>query len=181
MRVPLREYQWIKSLTLRDIQNLQPCEKGWGRAEQNGLYQDLQQFLTQPSTNDGDHVTVEELYKLASSQFPGRLFCTTGCQSLYRPLRAHILAKTADPISRVQCSGFYCGHASSSAFGAPELEHYVEHREQCLNELMQSRSITKAKAKQLFQIAWTSANRYETLRTTSCAATTRRRRVCRAR
>ena len=31
LRVPLREYQWIKSLTLRDIQNLQPCEKGWGR------------------------------------------------------------------------------------------------------------------------------------------------------
>ena len=82
LRVPLREYQWIKSLTLRYIQNLQPCEKGWGRAEQNSLYPDLQQFLKQPSTNDGDHVTVEELYKLASSQFPGRLFCTTGCQSL---------------------------------------------------------------------------------------------------
>ena len=32
LRVPLREYQWIKSLTLRDIQKLQPCEKGWGRA-----------------------------------------------------------------------------------------------------------------------------------------------------
>ena len=156
LRVPLREYQWIKSLTLRDIQNLQPCEKGWGRAEQNSLYQDLQHFLAQPSTNDGDHVTVEELYKLASSQFPGRLFCTTGCQSLYRPLRAHILAKTADLDQSCAMQRILLWTCKQFSLSAPELEHYVEHREQCLNELMQSRSITKAKAKQLFQIAWTS-------------------------
>ena len=159
LRVPERTYRWLDSLALEDIQELRPCEKGWGRAEQNELHWKLRNFLAQPSTCDLTHVVIKELYEPPSSGFPGRLYNHKGAQSLYRPLRAHILAETADLDQSCAMQRILLWTCKQFGLFAPYLGQYVEQRDEKLLRAMQTLSITRSAAKQRFQIAWTSCKR----------------------
>ncbi len=159
LRVPARTYRWLDSLTLQDIQELRPCEKRWGRADQKELHRKLRDFLAQTATADGAHIIVQEEYRSQFSGFAGRLFSRKGCQGLYQPLRAHILSETADLDQSCAMQRILLWTCTQFHFTAPHLQRYVEHREECLNGLMQSQSLTKSAAKECFQIAWTSCKR----------------------
>ena len=125
VRVPRRVYEWVGSLS--DVEELRPGV--WTVEEKREQCRKLRAFLRQPSTIEGDHVVVEETYASAVSSFPGRLF-SSGCQGMYRPLRAHILSETADLDQSCAMQRILLWVCRTFEVWAPCLEHYIEHRDE---------------------------------------------------
>ena len=165
LRMPAKAYFFFKEWKLKDVKALRPQQLGpnWNDSKINGknvwkpIVAALKNFYAQPWRWDGeDHVTVTETYKTSVSyRFPGDLHSAHGSQGLYRPIRSHLLGETADLDMKVAMPTILLWVCKQFGIACPQLEWYVNHREEALANAMADDGYTKPHAKEQFNITWT--------------------------
>ena len=163
LRVPRREYHYLKQLSLKDVKIWWPIkETGYKLIDLNTLLSDIQGFCNQQCCEEGDYVTVTEEYRQPKSGFPGRYY-SKGCQGLVRAVRSNVLNDTADldmTNGQPTCAVYTC-----KAFGAhkaPRFEYYINNRTDVIQKIMEEDKVTKGIAKQRVIITLTSCHKVKT-------------------
>ena len=157
LKVERRTYHWLKSLTLADVRAWRPCDKKWTRADQENQLRDIRSFLQQPHEETteagGGWVSVFERVRPSMSGFPAR-FYSPGAR-LFGPVRANVLEHTADmdmSIAMQRTTRWVCALFDVEC---GTVVHYIEHRDQVLQQFMDDMGCTKKHAKEAFQIPLT--------------------------
>ena len=163
LRVPRREYCYIKGLTLKDVKSLWPIsETGYKSKDQANLLSDLQRFSNQPCREERDYMIVTETYSQPKSGFPGRYYNSNGCQTLVRAVRSNVLKETADVDmnnGQPRCIVYTC---KVFGFAAPQWNYYINNRPEVIRQIMEDDGVSKGKAKQRVIITLTDCKKLRT-------------------
>ena len=157
-RVPRRTWCWLQTWTLKDVKAMRPCDKKWTKEDQQQLLASVKRVLAQPTRVDGEYVCVTEQYRAAKNGFPGRL-TSAGLQGLQGQIRANLLAETADIDMSTCMHRILLWVCKQFRIATPHLEYYIRHRDGpngMLQYVMDKAAVTKAKAKELYTMAYTS-------------------------
>lgn len=158
--VPRRQWDWLKTWTIKDVKAMRPCDTKWKKEDQANLLADLQRVLSLPVLRvDGDHVVVSVECRPPRKGFPGRL--SSPLASLCGPLRANLLIETADlDMSKCQhrvllwiCKEF--------GIPTPHLKWYVDNRDGdsgMIQRLREETGCSKDKAKKQFTSPYNSCH-----------------------
>ena len=156
LRVPATAYFFFKGYGMKDIKALRPCGNGVTKQTQKQLKASFDNFYAQPMRWDGEeHVIVTETYKTSCQGYPGDLTSAKGCAGLWRPVRSHLLSETADVDMKVAMPTILLWICKQFGIACPQLEWYVNHREDVLAKLMTDDGCSRAYAKEQFNIPWT--------------------------
>ena len=153
-----RTHAYLTSRTLADVKFMRPasaCAKGGAKAAQRDTYDQLQAFKRQPVRREGDVVYVKERYAPPRSGMAGRLY-SSGSQNLwgaarslaYEGLAELDMQRAIHRILRFACRTF--------DVRTPQLDAFLCDPDGYLRDAMRSEQCSKARAKLLFQLAWTA-------------------------
>ena len=161
-RVPRAVFDHFKAWTMQDVYDAwPPAISGYTESDARGLLGDIHRVCSQANYEDGDHIVLEEWYRPPANGFPGSLHSASGLAKCVGAVRSNFLQETADmDMSSAQnrCVRFWCHF-----FDIPckELDHILKHyngRECVLQRLQDEMGVTKAKAKSLIIMAWTTGS-----------------------
>ena len=156
LRIPATPYFFFKDPDMKDIKALRPCGNGVTKQVQKQLKASLDGFYAQPWRWDGEeHVVVTETYKTSCARFPGDLCCGEGSPGMWRPIRSHLLSETADLDMKVAMPTILLWICKQFGIACPQLEWYVNHRDEVLTKLMTDDDCSRTYAKEQFNIPWT--------------------------
>ena len=159
VRIPRRTWCWLQTWTLKDVKAMRPCDKKWNKEDQRQLLANVKRVLAQPTRVDGEYVYVTEQYSSAKNGFPGRL-TSAGLQGLQGQIRANLLAETADIDMSMCMHRILLWVCKQFNIATPHLEYYIRNRDGpngMLQYVMDNANVGKAKAKELYTMAYTSS------------------------
>lgn len=160
LRVPKSVFFWFKNWDLEDVRCMRPCDGKWKEEDQRHLLSEIQRVTSRTFRNEIAHVILTDNYFSPKSNFPGRLY-SSGCQGLCRPIRSNLLKDTADMDMSMAMPRILLWVCRQFQIPTPKLEHFVGHRNGpggMLQRLVEEMDVSKAKAKQLTNIPWTTSN-----------------------
>ena len=160
-KFPRHAFEWISSITFKDIEGMRDGDKGWKHEDKVSLMNDIHSIISKPHYIVGDNVFMCETYTTSKNGFPGRLY-SNGCQSVWRPIRSNLLANTTDVDMSMAMPRILLWVCKQLDIDTPELAHFITNRDGrdgILCRVAQEEGISLKKAKEISNIPWTY-NRY---------------------
>ena len=159
LKVDRRTYHYFKSMTLKDIKALRPCDKKWNKEDQQQLFEKLKGVLANNVDEDAETVTLRTCYCTPKTGFPGRLYSPNGVQCLIGCIRANLLQNTSDMDMSKAMHRVLKWVCAQLNVPTPHLDYYIEHRDGndgVLQRMMNADGVSKKKAKELYTMIWTA-------------------------